>query len=59
MISHDVKKQKIKELVAVSCIFFNKKYLENLEHNVPSGMYFHLTLHGIPLSLVLSVKDRG
>lgn len=35
----DVKQQKMKELIGLSCIFY-VNYLQKLKYNVPSGTYF-------------------
>ena len=44
----DVKKQEMKELAALSCILFYKKYLQNLKYNVKQTCIFYLILLGIP-----------
>ena len=54
----DVKKQEIKELAALSCFFFYKKYLQNLKYNVKQTCIFYLILLGIPSSLILPVMIR-
>ena len=61
MISAYVKadgKQCIKEVVAVSCIFYKEtfKMWNTMHHQV---YIFYLILLGIPSSWFLSVKDRG
>ena len=56
----DVKQLEMQELVLLSCIFFNKKYLQNSKYNVSSDMiYFSLILLGIPSNLVLFIEKKG
>ena len=52
----NIKQQEIKDLVAVSYIFF-KKYPQSLKYN--RGCIFHLIFVGIPSILILFVNNRG
>ena len=36
----NIKQQEIKDLVAVSYIFFFKKYPQNLKYNLKEGVFF-------------------
>ena len=58
MMSGDVKvninQQEIKDLVAN----VYKRYLQNLKHNIKRACIFHSILVGMPLILVLSVRNK-
>ena len=42
------------------CIIKNYiKYLQNVDYNVKKDVHFHLTLLGVPSSMIMSVKNWG
>ena len=57
-VKFNIKQQEIKDLVTYLTIFC-KKYLQNVKYNVNKGCIFHLTLVGIPSTLIFSIKNRG